>query len=199
MATLKLWYNRVFKKHLFLTNTVSCCTLMGLGDWIQQRIHNGFDKTPNDWKRTARMATMGLALGPMAHVWYGILDRMYKVTTAKVVVKKIIWDQIIASPAFSFTFITGMCLLEGQELRSSLREFVHKFPTIYLMDWCIWPPTQAINFYFMPPQFRVIYVTFIDLIWYTFNSYIKHKEDVRLRVMRNLREMELADEAMHVR
>lgn len=121
------------------------------------------------------MATMGLALGPMAHVWYGFLDRMYKVTTAKVVLKKIMWDQTIGAPTFSFTFLTGksggsdrflfktqistilgMCLLEGQELKPSLKEFVHKFPMMYLLDWCIWPPTQAINFYFMPPQFRVM-------------------------------------------
>lgn len=52
VSVARIWYNRIFQRHLFVTNTVSCCTLMGLGDYIQQRIINGFDSTPNNWRRT---------------------------------------------------------------------------------------------------------------------------------------------------
>ena len=33
-------------------------------------------------------------------------------------------------------------------------EFVDKFPTIYLFDWIIWPPSQAVNFLLVPARFR---------------------------------------------
>uniref|UniRef100_A0A915KV82 Mpv17-like protein 2 n=1 Tax=Romanomermis culicivorax TaxID=13658 RepID=A0A915KV82_ROMCU len=169
-------YDKAFGQHLLLTNTMASCCMMGLGDVVQQRIefHYG-DRNFHDWRRTGRMMTMGLILGPMVHSFYGFLDRYYKVTSGRTVLRKILWDQSTASPAFSFTFITGMAVLEGKTFGEGVREFRAKFPAIYLVDWCIWPPTQAINFYFLSPKFRAIYVYFVDIIWYTFNSYIKHK------------------------
>ena len=46
--------------------------------------------------------------------------------------------------------------------------------TVLQVDWLVWPPSQAVNFFLVPPQFRATFVYFIDLVWYTFNSYIKH-------------------------
>lgn len=65
--------------------------------------------------------------------------------------------------------------LEGNTLRHGFNEFVEKFPLIYAVDWCVWPPTQAINFWVLPSRFRVMYVYLVDFVWYTFNSYVKHK------------------------
>lgn len=56
-------------------------------------------------------------------------------------------------------------------------EFKTKFPTIYLFDWVIWPPTQAVNFALVPAQYRVLYVNGVTVLWDVFLSYIKHKPD----------------------
>ena len=93
----------------------------------------------------------------------------------QVVIKKILADQAVAAPFFAVTFIFGAGLLEGNSLSkififfffldhsfiahndslgSCWSEFKNKFPTIYMFDWLIWPPTQGINFLYVPAQYR---------------------------------------------
>ena len=42
------------------------------------------------------------------------------------------------------------------------------------LEWLVWPPAQAINFFFVPLHFRVIYCSSIELIWSMVLSYLKH-------------------------
>ena len=51
--------------------------------------------------------------------------------TRKIIVKKILLDQILAAPFFAITFFLGAGLLEGKSLIGSLEEFKQKFPAVY--------------------------------------------------------------------
>lgn len=75
-----------------------------------------------------------------------------------------------------------MNVLEGKGVKGGVKEVKEKFVKVYMMDWAVWAPTQFINFYFLPPQVRMVYVSCITLIWDCVLSYLKHtglqKEDI---------------------
>ena len=162
-----------FGKHLLVTNILSSGGFFVLGDAIQQRLE--MTQNPGrkfDFKRTFRLGVVGLTQGPPHHYWYIYLDKFLPGKSYGVVMKKILADQIFAAPFFAVTFIFGAGLLEGNTisertvilsvtttsylnlLESCWSEFKAKFPTIYLFDWVIWPPSQAVNFLLVPTQFR---------------------------------------------
>ncbi|KAL5021864.1 hypothetical protein ScPMuIL_001019 [Solemya velum] len=189
MEKIRHVYQHLFTKHLFITNTATVGCLLAVGDCVTQNIERisktrskqkglGTDKDAwkYNWPRTGRMFSMGLVLGPFNHLWYNIvIDRLVKGTGVKVVFKKILGDQFVAAPFFCSSFFMGMGLMEGGGVEGAMAEVRKNFVTVYLMDWCVWPPAQFINFYFLPAKMRVVYVSFITLCWNTFLSYIKHK------------------------
>jgi protein Mpv17 len=168
-------FKKLFTTHLLLTNTTSCSLLLGLGDAAQQHIqaYQSPVKKPYDWARTLRMAVMGLAMGPMNHYWYKILDGRLPGNCMATCIKKVFLDQM-ACPIFSLTFITGLGLLEGQSMKSAVKEYKDKFFQILALDWIVWPPTQYINFTFLSPQYRVLYISSVQLFYNCIISYIKH-------------------------
>lgn len=94
----------VLSRRLLLVNTGTCCLLYTVGDLIQQRIEGS--KQVN-WTRTARMATLGLLMGPLNHSWYYILDRTIIGQGIKVVGKKVLADQLVMAPLCCTTFYVG--------------------------------------------------------------------------------------------
>ncbi|XP_025110402.1 mpv17-like protein 2 [Pomacea canaliculata] len=182
MNSLKTIIHTLFKRHLFVTNVVSCGGLLFLGDGIVQTIEKTHarktkeDIVPHDFQRSGRMFIIGLMLGPFNHFWYKMLDKYIIGTGIKMVTKKIAADQAVAGPFFCTTFLIASGLLEGKPLKECFAEWKAKFITIYIADWCVWPPAQMINFYFLPTEFRVVYVSMVTLCWNSFLSYIKHKD-----------------------
>ncbi|KDR21081.1 mpv17-like protein 2 [Zootermopsis nevadensis] len=173
---VKGMFNTIFGKHLVLTNTISCGVLMGAGDLIQQEIerYRNVNSKPFDWKRTGRMFVVGLTQGPPQHIFYKFLDRGLPRRDFRSISIKIIIDQLIASPVCICIFFFGMGYLEDQTWDEIISESKKKFLTVYLVDWLVWPPTQVINFYFLKPKYRVMYINIMTMLYDVFLSYIKH-------------------------
>ncbi|XP_035698567.1 mpv17-like protein 2 [Branchiostoma floridae] len=168
----------LFGRYLLVTNVVSSGALLATGDIIQQTIelagaNNGQKR---DWRRTGRMCVIGTMMGPFNHFWYKMLDFYLPGTTFYTITRKILCDQIVAAPFFASFFLIGMGSLEGESIETSIADLKKKFWAIYLADWTVWPPAQAINFYFVPSHLRVIYVNCMTLGWDTYLSYIKHRD-----------------------
>uniref|UniRef100_A0A4W4HCH1 Mpv17-like protein 2 n=1 Tax=Electrophorus electricus TaxID=8005 RepID=A0A4W4HCH1_ELEEL len=161
LVRISFYWKPLFSgKYLLVTNIVSGGGMLGLGDIIQQS--RAKRKTPTkerDWFRTGRMFAVGCSMGPFLHYWYLWLDRVYTGKVLKIVAKKVLIDQIVASPLLGAWYFIGMA-----------QAFRKRFA-----DWSVWPTAQMINFYFLPARFRVLYVNTVTLGWDTYLSYLKHR------------------------
>ncbi|VVC97250.1 unnamed protein product [Leptidea sinapis] len=175
---MKSTFNRgvhfFFKKNLLLTNSVTSGGFMLIGDVVQQEIEVHANKLKKyDWSRTARMFIVGCLMGPLHHYYYIYLDKVLPHTDIKTVVKKILNDQLLASPATILSFFYALGVLEGKTFKDSTQEIKEKFKYVYIGDCLFWPPIQFINFYFLPTHYRVFYINFATMIYNVFLSYMK--------------------------
>lgn len=169
-------FGQAFGKHLFLTNTISSGLLMAVGDYCQQRIEIYQAKPKEktfDMDRLVNMSIVALGHGVFHHFFYGWLDKTYPAASMQHVMKKIILDQLVASPACMWIFFIGMALLERRGYESGWFELKKKFLFTYMVDWVVWPPAQFINFYYVPSQYRVLYINSVTMLYDVFLSYIK--------------------------
>ena len=92
---------RFLSKRLLLVNTGTCCTLYTVGDVIQQHI-----------------------VGPLNHYWYLYLDRFLPGATGKIVLKKVLADQIVMAPICCSVFYIGKSCLPAVHY-CAIRHVVH--------------------------------------------------------------------------
>jgi len=160
------------------------CGIYGIADVIVQMIE-GKSRSLRDVElsRVLRVSSIGLLHGPMNHYWYKFLDGTVVIGTPGVLVAKKVIADLSVSPFFTSTFIAGIATLEGKSAIESLDEYRRKFFQVIALDICVWPPAQSVNFFFLPPAFRVLYVSFVVLIYTCFLTWIKHSELVDIEDM----------------
>ena len=94
-------YDALLQKSPILTKTLTSAALFGLGDAIAQKLEGGdtFDSA-----RFVRLVTWGAAFAPLAHGWYGILDKAVPGVGGSVVARKVIADQLVWTPPVNCLF-----------------------------------------------------------------------------------------------
>jgi len=127
-------------------------------------------------KRTCNMGlSFGLTSGFMCHFWYNYLDRILPGKGIKVVMKKIISDQILFSPICIWSCLSVACFINGLDKERSFKEIMSKGTKLYIAEWVIWPPAQFVNFYFLPTRYRVLYDNTISLLYDTYTSHVQNE------------------------
>jgi len=127
-----------------------------------------------DMSSVKRYAIMGtVVFPPILTKWYHWLDSRFPCTSKPVVMKKLFLDQFLLTPWLVAIFFIGMSYMEGLRGDAVLDECKVKFLKTFVLDCCYWLPVQALNFLFIPPMLRVVYIGVTTFVWLNVLCYIK--------------------------
>lgn len=79
----------------------------------------------------AKLAALGLMIGPLCHYWYILLDKKFPTKSRSVIFRKVMLDQLIAAPLCNVLSIVGVLLLEGKCFDEIVENIKEKFLKIY--------------------------------------------------------------------
>ncbi|XP_017058287.1 LOW QUALITY PROTEIN: mpv17-like protein 2 [Drosophila ficusphila] len=183
MRWTKIAWSNMFGKYLLITNVVGSGLLMVVGDVIAQEYEyrRGLRHQDRfDTDRMFRMFVAGALQGPLHHYVYNWMDRVMPARTFQNIVKKILIDQLVMSPACILIFFYSICYLERQTLEATNQELISKFPYVYLLDWMTWPAAQYLNFRYLDTKYRVTFVNVCTAVYNVLMSYMKHDFGIHL-------------------
>jgi len=156
---------------------VSCITygsLTGLAETSQQTIEKkilptskGEDRKELDLSSITRFTVMGGGvISPILHFWYKWLDKKYPGALWKTVTKKVTLDICILAVPLYTIFYVFLNVMEGQGLEHTMAELDAKLVPTIILSVLFWTPAQLINFRFLSPEKRVLFIsvcTFIEV------------------------------------
>lgn len=119
----------------------------------------------HDWLRALRMTSYGFLLyGPGSYAWYQCLDHFLPKPTVQNVMLKVLLNQIVLGPcviavvfAWNNLWQRKLSELPGKYKRDA-------FPTL-LYGFRFWIPVSVINFWMVPLQARVAFMSMGSIFW----------------------------------
>ena len=165
-----------FDKHYLLANIGVYGGLYCLGDITCQAISHANTELTHDWQRTKRMTVVGCTVLPIMNTYfYRVLDKAISGSSPRIVLLKLVVDTFVWGPACFSAFLCAITLLEGRNLSEVKEEIKMKFIPVFKNSLLIWPLAQAVNFAFVHPRFRMVYISVVAFCWVNILSYLKHK------------------------
>ncbi|XP_054165948.1 mpv17-like protein 2 [Oppia nitens] len=185
---LKVLYST---KYLMITNCMTGIVSVTIGDSVQQIIEFKTDSLKDqefglNIRRNVNMSFAGLYFGVFGHFWYGFLDKRFPGANPSQVLKKLMAEMAMGPPLVSGLFLI-ISKFKGKSLTDSWTDLKSQFVLICTVEWLVYIPLQYINFSFVSPKYRYLFVATISLCYDAFLSYVIYKND-RLRRLKTLGE-----------
>ncbi|KAM3966286.1 mpv17-like protein [Aphomia sociella] len=170
-----LWRESLRRRPV-ITNTLVYATFYTAAELSQQTFNKIYspEKPDMDFAAAGRIVTVGSSVyAPTLYYWYKLLDKKFVGTAMRTVATKVASDQLIMTPILLATFYTLLGVLERRE--DVFEELRQKYWKTFIANQAFWIPAQTINFYFMPPHLRVVYVASTSFIWINVLCFIKRQ------------------------
>ncbi|XP_053606701.1 mpv17-like protein isoform X2 [Plodia interpunctella] len=171
------FWRRALKNYPLATNATVYAGFYTAAELMQQSYNKMYlpEKPDIDFAAVARISAVGSTLyAPILYNWYKFLDRRFTGNAIKTVLTKVACDQFIMTPVLLALFFTIMSTLEGKE--DIFAELKEKYWIAFIANQSFWIPAQTVNFYFMPPQLRVVYVASVSFVWINVLCFIKRQK-----------------------
>lgn len=173
-----LWakYNKLLEAQPLLTKMLTSLCGFSIGDILAQNFINT-DGKPYDVMRTVRMGSFGfLCHGSTGHYFYGFLDSKLPGTKPATVATKVLIDQTIWNPIFGCMFFGYLNLVEGKSFQDYKNKIKADLKTAVMGSWAVWVPAHTINFAFVPPSQRLLYINSIQIGYNVFLSFLGNRK-----------------------
>mmetsp|Transcript_9084 Transcript_9084/g.12886 ORF Transcript_9084/g.12886 Transcript_9084/m.12886 type:complete len:187 (-) Transcript_9084:215-775(-) len=176
MSALWARYNALLEAQPLFTKALTSLTGFTLGDMLAQNFIEDSDK-PYDVMRTVRLGSFGALIhGTTGHYFYGMLDGKLPGTKPITVATKVAIDQTIWNPIFGLMFFGYLNLMEGKSFEDYTNKIKADLKTAVMGSWAVWVPAHTINFAFIPPSQRLLYINTIQIGYNVFLSFLGNKE-----------------------
>mmetsp|Transcript_19658 Transcript_19658/g.33216 ORF Transcript_19658/g.33216 Transcript_19658/m.33216 type:complete len:200 (-) Transcript_19658:115-714(-) len=175
MARAWASYNRLLDSNPILTKALTSFTGFTVGDALAQNFVEKKEKY--DFARTARLASFGfLVHGPTGHFFYGALDGKFPGTTPITVATKVLIDQTVWNPIFGVMFFSYLGICEGKTFKQIQEKLRADLSTAVMGSWAVWVPAHTLNFAFVPPNQRLLYINTIQIGYNIFLSFLGNRK-----------------------
>jgi len=134
-----------------------------------------------DWKRVFKMGSFAGIRTIFLQNYFSWLDSTFKGDGWKTAVKKIAFDQAVASPIVISFFLFYMSLFEG-----NLKDFPKKMkslPSFVINGIKVWGTVAVLNFTIIPPYMRIYLGSVVGFFWSIYLSL--NNEKTREKVKEN--------------
>mmetsp|Transcript_42882 Transcript_42882/g.111191 ORF Transcript_42882/g.111191 Transcript_42882/m.111191 type:complete len:233 (+) Transcript_42882:3-701(+) len=121
-----------------------------------------------DIARVMRLAAFGLLIkGPSMSWFYHSIETQLPGKSARRVVEKMLVDQTGWSWVNNLGFLFLMPVMEGRSCKEALHTAKEQFPKLQRNAYMLWPAAHLVNFGFVPPGARTLYISAVSLTWTT--------------------------------
>ena len=159
-------YNLAAGKSPLLVQSTTSGVVASVGD-LGMQTYEGKRLGTFDYARTARMGFFRLLIfGPGYSLWIRQLDKVVKMPTFRTTVAaKVCCDQFIWAPPALAVFYVWTSVTEGKSFVEGFdRAKNNLWPTL-MLNWPVWCTVQLVTFSVIPLQFRVGFVSFVQVFW----------------------------------
>jgi protein Mpv17 len=176
MSVIWSKYNALLEAQPLLTKALTSLTGFTLGDILAQNFVEPGDK-PYDVMRTVRLGSFGFLLhGTTGHYFYGMLDSKFPGTKPVTVATKVLIDQTMWNPIFGLMFFGYLNVCEGKSFADYKQKISQDLKTAVMGSWAVWVPAHTVNFAFVPPSQRLLYINTIQIGYNVFLSFLGNKK-----------------------
>ena len=124
-----------------------------------------------DTSRAARMFGFGfLFYGPYQHWWYCALDGVLPGRSVGAFVGKVAANQLLLAPVVLAAVFSWTLTLTGRAADVPAKVQADLVPTM-VNGWKFWVPVAAANFYAVPLESRVLFMSVAGVVW---TAYLSH-------------------------
>jgi len=92
------------------------------------------------------------------------------------VATKVAIDQLLWNPCFGVMFFSYLGLAEGKSVSDIKKKIQQDLSTAVMGSWTVWIPAHFVNFRFVPPSQRLLYINSIQIGYNIFLSFLGNKK-----------------------